>query len=106
MPLKLTIAPIAQLDLLRPLKVELLLPERVLPNVLNALLDSTRIKVHLKYMVAKYAKAVDTLKQLQLLMQLYAKVVLQAFFFKRTILLQITITYPTVRNVPKRRTLR
>ena len=41
MPLKLTIAPIAQLDLLRPLKVALPLPGRVLPNVLHAQLEDS-----------------------------------------------------------------
>ena len=41
MPLKLTIAPIAQLDLLRPLKVALLLPEQVPPNALHAQLEDS-----------------------------------------------------------------
>ena len=41
MPLKLTIAPIAQLDLLRPLKVALLLPERGPPNALPAQLEDS-----------------------------------------------------------------
>ena len=41
MPLKLTIAPIAQLDLLRPLKVALLRPERERPNALHAQLEDS-----------------------------------------------------------------
>ena len=41
MPLKLTVVPIAQLDLLRPLKVALLLPERVLPNALPVQLEDS-----------------------------------------------------------------
>ena len=41
MPLKLTIAPIAQLDLLRLLKVALPLPERGPPNALPAQLEES-----------------------------------------------------------------
>ena len=43
MPLKLMIAPIAQLDLLQPPKVALLLPEREPPNALPAQLEESVI---------------------------------------------------------------